>query len=195
MTRIAGITAAAALLAGVAATGVAVAQGGPMGGSMMGSGRGGLDFAAIDTDGNGTLSRDELIARATERLSAADTNGDGALDRNELIIAMPGRHGGLGNIFAADPAEAMADRLLAMMGATEAGRIEIATLADQRVNFLLAFVDTNRDSAISRAEADAMRAHRRAWMERHEHDQRHRMERHGPEGRAPGGDGTPRPRG
>ena len=50
----------------------------------------------------------------------------------------------------------MADRLLALMGGTEAGRVEVAALADRRVNQLLAFADTDRDAAISQAEADAM---------------------------------------
>ena len=159
MTRIARIATAVALLGGTAAAGIAAAQdgrpaGGPM--MMMGWGPGRIDFAAIDTDGNGSLSRAELEARASARLAQADTDGNGTISRAELVEALPARRGGLLDLFGPDPAEALADRVLAVMGATEAGQITIADFAGQRVNFLLAFADTDRDSAISQAEADAM---------------------------------------
>jgi hypothetical protein len=176
MTR-APHAAAAALLA-LAAAGPAAAQGphgmmgmmGPDGmmgmmgpGGMMGMGgmgRGGrvLDFAAIDTDGNGSLSRAELQARAQARLATADQNGDGNLDRAEIIAALPGPHSAFVTIFSPDPAEGQADRILALVGATETGQVEITVLADRRVNQLLAYVDTDHDAAISRAEANALAA-------------------------------------
>ncbi len=142
-----------------------------------------LDFVVIDADGNGSLSRAELVARATERLARADANGDGTLTRDEIVEVMPGRQRGLLNLFAPDPAESFADRLLAMMGATEAGQVAVADLADQRVNFLFAFVDTDHDATISLAEADAMRGHHRGRMERH--GPRHGMDPPGPEGHGP----------
>jgi hypothetical protein len=148
--------------------GAAPAQEGPMGpmGAMgpmghMGGDERGLDFVAIDTDGNGSLNRAELQARAVERLGRIDANGDGILGRDELILAMPGRHGGMMSVFAADPGERFVDRLLAMLGATETGQVELDALAGHRVNMLLAFVDTDRDAAISEAEAAAMRDHGR----------------------------------
>ena len=61
----------------------------------MGGHERGIDFVAIDTDGNGSLSRAELQARAVARLGRIDANGDGVLTREELILAMPGRHGGM----------------------------------------------------------------------------------------------------
>lgn len=170
MPRISAIAAAAALAIGVA--GAAAAQEGP------GGPRGdGLDFRAIDTDGNGTLSRAELQARAVARLARADANGDGALDREELIAIMPGG-GDSFRVFSVGPGGAMADRLLALMGATESGRVEVAALADRRVNMLLAAVDTDRDAAISQAESEAADARR---AERHEHGDRRGKER-GPDG-------------
>lgn len=188
MTRIALTAAAAALLGGLAAAGIAAAQDGPprppagSGGAaaggpmvMMGFGPGRIDFLAIDTDGNGSLSRAELVARATERLAKADANGDGTLSRAELVEALPGPRGGLLDLFGPNPAEAFADRMLALMGATEAGQVTIADLAGQRVNFLLAFADTDRDSAISAAEAEAMPARHHGRMGRSGHH--HGMDR------------------
>ena len=165
--RIPKLAATAALFGGIAAAGVAAAEDGPRGGPMMMmGGHGGLDFVAIDTDRNGSLSRAELQARAAARLARADANGDGALDRDEIIVALSGSEVRLFGVFSTDPAEGFADRMLAMMGATETGRVEVAALADRRVNALLAIADTDRDAAISQPEADAMQAERQAWMER-----------------------------
>jgi hypothetical protein len=123
--------------------------------AMMGFGPGRIDFVAIDTDGNGSLSRAELVARATERLARVDGDGNGTLTRAELVAAMPAPR--LLDLFGPNPGEAYADRVLALMGATESGEVAIADLAGQRVNFLLAFADTDRDAAVSQAEADSMR--------------------------------------
>jgi hypothetical protein len=174
MTTLSRLTAPAVLLAGLGAAGVAWAD------FPMGGGRGGVDFDAIDADADGALTRAELTARATERLAEPDANGDGALDRAELIAVMPAPRGLFVDVFAADPAEARADRMLAFMGATEAGRIEIVALAERHVNGLLARVDRDRDGAVSRDEAEAA-AERRAER-RHDRRERHGMMGHGMEG-------------
>jgi hypothetical protein len=171
------LTAAAATAIAALAAGTAMAQEGP--GDMMGGFHGEIDVVAIDTDGNGVLTRAELQARAVERLARADENGDGSLELVEIVALLPGPRHGFLNVFAEDPAERMADRLLALMGATETGRVEIAALADRRVNGLLAMADTDRDAAISLEEADAVAE---------------RLDRRGPwhergRGRGPGGDG------
>jgi Ca2+-binding EF-hand superfamily protein len=159
MKHLKTIAAAAALLGGVAAAGLVAAQDGPRGpGGPMGFG-GPIDFVAIDANADGSLSRDELVARATERMSAADANGDGTIDRAELIAFLPAPRGGLMQVFAPNPAEDMADRVLALLGATEAGQVELGTLTDARVNLLMATADADHDGAISRAEADEMRPH------------------------------------
>lgn len=45
------------------------------------------DFSAVDTDGNGEISMDELKAAipdiSPDKVKAADTNGDGQLDQQE----------------------------------------------------------------------------------------------------------------
>ena len=159
MTRIARITAAAALLA-AAAAGMAAAQDGPPSGGpmvMMGS------AAAASTSSPSTPTATARSAAPSS--SPAPPSGSprptptatARSTRAEIVAAMPGPRGGLLDLFAPDPAEAFADRVLAMMGATEAGQVTIADFAGQRVNFLLAFADTDRDAAISQAEADAMR--------------------------------------
>ena len=147
------LTAAAATALATLAAGTAMAQEGP--GDMMGGFHGEIDVVAIDTDGNDVLTRAELQARAIERLARADENADGSLDRVEIVALLPGPRGGFLNLFAEDPAERMADRLIALMGGTEAGRVEIAALADRRVNALLALADADRDAALSLEEIEA----------------------------------------
>ena len=156
--------AAVLVLAGLAVPGLAAAQDDAMRGP-----RRGIEFVAIDSDGNGTLVRAELVARATSRLGAADANGDGALDRAEIVAVLPAPRNPLEQVFRQDPAEARADRMLAMMGATEAGRIEIAALAERHVNAALALLDSDHDGAISRQEADAMQTRRRGHHDGGDH--------------------------
>ena len=193
------MTALAALLGALASAGAAAAQEGPEGGpgGPMMMRPGGVDFVAIDIDGNGSLSRAELQARAVARLAKADANGDGFLDRDELIAAMPGPHGGVIEVFSADPAEGFADRMLALMGATETGRVEIVALGDRRVNTLFAFADTDRNAAISQAEADAIKDRHARMHGRGHHGDRggSRMGRPGPGPDGPDGDGGPGRRG
>ena len=90
---------------------------------------------------------------------------------------MPARDGAPFRVFTVGPAEAMVDRLLALMGATETGRVEVSALADRRVNLLLAAADTDRDAAISQAEADARAEARMHGKERRHHGDRRRPRR------------------
>ena len=194
MTTIRTIAAAAVLATSLG--GIAQAQGGP-------SGPGGetLDFEAIDSDANGSLSRAELQARAVARLGRADANGDGWLDREEIVVILPGHENAPFRIFSIDPEAARADRLLALLGATEAGRVEIGVVADHRVNMLLAAMDSDRDAAISQAEVDAHAAERERRHERHRHGERHGGPDRGPHagpgphGPGPQGDRPDAPRG
>lgn len=147
----------------------------------------GLDIAGIDADGNGTLSRAELIDRARVRLAKADANGDGDLDRAELIVALPHPGGALVDIFGVDPAAERADRILAFFGATEAGRVPVTVVAERRADMLLTLLDADRDGVISAEEAAAA-AGPRDRKPGHDH---FFMRDHGPE-RGPRGEGGPR---
>ncbi|MFT3972632.1 MAG: EF-hand domain-containing protein [Amaricoccus sp.] len=158
MPRISHIVAAAAFVGGLTLAGLAAAEPKrdrhdgpppPFGGA--------IDFKAIDTDGNGSLSRAELMARATARIATADTDGNGSLDRAELAAALPGPQDTLVAVFSASPAERLADRILAETGNTETGNVTVQALAERQVNMLLAVADTDRDAAISQDEAEAMR--------------------------------------
>lgn len=178
MTHYRRILAALALAGGVGVTGIALAQPapsdappppdaepraeapampmGPMGGPegrFHGPRGPRIDFAAIDANGDGVLTREELSERAAGRLAGADGNGDGALDRDELIAALPGPRDQITNVFAPNPAEMRADRLIAFMGASDAGQFQIRDFADRQVNAVVAKLDRDHDGSISQAEA------------------------------------------
>lgn len=177
MLRISHVVAMTALVAGLAVAGAASA--GPGEGRHDGPPRhfgGQIDFRAIDADTNGSLSRAELMDRATSRIATADTNGDGSLDRAELAAAMPAPHGALIAVFSQSPAERIADRILAETGNTESGSATVEVLAERQVNMLLARADSDRDAAISEAEVEEMRPP-------HGPRDRGRGERHGDGGR------------
>lgn len=132
--------------------------------------RGGpVDFSAIDTDGDGALSRAELLERAATRAGTADADADGSLDRAEIIAVIPAGPGALADPFRASRAEALADRMLARLGATEAGSVEITVIAEEQVNRMLAAADADHDGAISEDESDQM-ARGRDRGPRHGHE-------------------------
>lgn len=191
MTKTMRAALAATLLGSLAIGGAALAHDRLGAGPGDGPGRG-LDFAAIDTDANGSLSRAELEARANARIVVIDANGDGFLERAEIIAAMPAPRGGPMDVFRPDPSEARADRMLAMMGATEAGRVEVAALTARQVDGLLARLDTDRDGAISQEEVAALEMRREErggrFGERGEHGRWH----HGDRGDRGGYDGDGR---
>lgn len=139
------------LLAAGAAAAPAVA--GPDG--RMGEGPRSLDFAALDLDGDGTLTRTELDSGATLRIAEADSDGDGILTRAEIVAAMPAPSAALANPFARPRGERMADRILAMTGEQDAGSIGIEALVEARSTRMLERFDRDEDGAISRDEVEA----------------------------------------
>ncbi len=89
---------AASVLAAFA--GNAYAQGMGGGGGGMGGGAGGErpTFASLDTDGNGTISKEEVMTFSPDRgdaiMANIDGNGDGSVTEEEFAAA--GTGGGMG---------------------------------------------------------------------------------------------------
>lgn len=138
-----------------------------------GPGPRGLDFAALDSDGDGAVSRAEMIAAGTARLAAVDTDGNGRLDRAEIIAMMPEK-GATMNLFGPDRAAMMADRMIARFGAGETGDVAIQAMVERQVEEMFARYDAD-DSGTVTAEEHA------AGMGRHA--ARGDRDGHGPRGR------------
>jgi Ca2+-binding EF-hand superfamily protein len=58
---------------------------------------GGKGFMHADTNGDGTISRDEALAASDKRFARLDTNGDGVITQEEMKAHHHGRHGKDGN--------------------------------------------------------------------------------------------------
>lgn len=50
-----------------------------------------MSFEALDADGDGQVTRDEMQAAAKARFASVDTDGDGALSRDELLASSTAR--------------------------------------------------------------------------------------------------------
>lgn len=119
-----------------------------------------MAFEEMDTDGNGSITVEEMQARRAERVEGVDTNNDGKLSAEELAQVDIARE--------TARATARAESKVARMDADGDGLLSAAELAtppegpDAR---MFARIDTDGDGAISREEADAAM---KAMHDRHE---------------------------
>lgn len=103
-------------------------------------------FAQADTNGDGQITRDEMLASAKERFDKADTNHDGVVEGTELN-AMPSRGPGRGGAGRMQRLDANGD-----------GRIS-ADEHNQAVLARFTAMDSNNDGVVTQAEANAKRGH------------------------------------
>lgn len=144
---IAGIVAASL----VAGAGAAVADG------MKHGRKGGMgpmmpDFSAVDTNGDGKLTQEEMQAHAKARFDAADTNGDGKLSVDELAAAAQKRE--------EERRAKKAARMLERLDANNDGALSFDEMPGQqsRADRMFARMDADGDGAISKEEMDAAAA-------------------------------------
>lgn len=117
--------------------------GGPMGAMP-------LDFAAIDADGDGKVTRAELDAFRAARAAEVDANGDGLLSAEELRAADLKR--------AEARATERVERLIAAHDTNGDGQLSAAELAlPPAPQGLFDRVDADGDGAITEDEIAAMR--------------------------------------
>ena len=153
MTRNRTLTAAAIAAVAAAALGTAypaIARG-PGGPAMFGGGpMQMLDFATLDTDKDGKITKAELDARRQAAVAETDANKDGKLSVDELT-AQEVR-------LMTEGAKAHAARMIADFDADGDGLLSAAELAARPMPArLFARIDTDGDGAISQAEADTAR--------------------------------------
>ncbi|SDN42940.1 EF hand [Lutimaribacter pacificus] len=139
-----------------------VAGASPMGG--MGREQGPrFDFEALDTDGDGKLTRAEIEASPKERFAETDTDGDGALSAEEMSAAAQAR--------AAERAAERHARLLAWRDADGDGKLSFDEMGGARMLRMLERADADGDGAVSKEEMaqmrDKMRKHHFGKRDRH----------------------------
>lgn len=125
---------------------------GGMGFGPGGRGPGGFDIATFDADGDGIVTEDEVAAEAEARFAAADTDGNGGLSAEEMVAAREAAR--LEQMTARS--EAAVERMdddgdgLLQAAEIEARAPRLAPLFDR--------LDADGDGGISQAEVDAARA-------------------------------------
>jgi len=144
-----------ALLAALAAPGVALARDGMMGGmgqgghmGMGGPGMGpGMDFAEIDTNGDGKITQDELDTMKAKRFAEADANGDGKVTADEIETQMAAR--------MADRMARGARMMVAFADENGDGALTADEMGGGREGAMLMRLDKDGDGAVSQEEFDA----------------------------------------
>ncbi|MEM9523725.1 MAG: calcium-binding protein [Pseudomonadota bacterium] len=112
-----------------------------------------IDFEALDTDGDGRITRAEMEARTASRFAALDTDNSGTLSAQEVKAQAETR---------------ISDRAARMIERRDTdgdGALSLEELSkDARSDRMFARLDTNDDGAVSRAEFDAAKGkwHKRA---------------------------------
>lgn len=164
-------TLTALTLAAVAAAGLSTAisaqtMGGGMAGMMGGPGMHrmgpGIDFKAIDTNGDGSISQDELKAWEAKQIDGLDANKDGYLTEQEIVD------------FEMKKAEARIKarvaRMFKQVDVNGDGKISAAEMMmaprDMMADRMFRMADVNHDGKVTKAEFDAARAKFRKRMER-----------------------------
>lgn len=106
------------------------------------------DFATLDQNGDGSLSREELANAGAARFAAVDTDGDGALSAEELAAA--------GSERMAKRAERMIERL----DSNDDGMLQQAELEEAREgrgDRMFDRIDRDDDGAISAEEFEEVK--------------------------------------
>lgn len=153
MTRTMTLTVVSALALALAAG--AVQAHGKADGRMGGWAAAIPDFAALDTDKDGKVTRAELDARRAERQKAMDPDGDGFITLDEMKAHAAAQ--------ARVRAESMVDRMFARLDTDKDGRLSAAEAmagpmagGDRGAGRMFDRVDRDGDGAISQQEYDRM---------------------------------------
>lgn len=114
--------------------------------STMASARGGPGFDALDADGNGEITQEEMRAAADARFKTVDRDGDGFLSQSELAARGEER------------AAARAERMLERADADRDGKLSRDEMrAGRDPSRLFDRMDKDDSGTISKAEFDAAR--------------------------------------
>lgn len=127
-------------------------RGGMMGGGMMMPGMmgGGFDFAEIDVDGDGKITREEVDAHRKAVIEGLDADKDGMISKDEATAFMTAK--------MQEHVTTMVDRQFTMRDLDGDGKISaVEMLVPPAHDRMFDRADADGDGAVSAEEAEAMR--------------------------------------
>jgi len=112
-----------------------------------------LDFATMDTDGDGKITKEEMAAAASARFAEADTNGDGSLSVEEMVARMEAR----AEERQAERIQRGAERMIERMDQNDDGVLSADEMQPRNGDRMFSRLDTDEDGAISQEELEKAR--------------------------------------
>ena len=110
----------------------------------------GLDFAAIDKDGNGQITQTEMQAYHSARLTVMDADKDGFISADEMAQQMKAR--------MAERIDKMARHAIVDRDENGDGKLSADEMSPGKgMGRMFAKADQNGDGALTQSELDAMR--------------------------------------
>lgn len=122
-----------------------------------------FDFAAVDANGDGKITKEEFDAQRAAKVDALDANKDGMISADELVaMHMKG---------AQERAEARAKRMIEAHDSNGDGMLSAAELAVRaEPKDMFAMFDADGDGAVTQEEVKAFADKMHERMERRGHD-------------------------
>lgn len=127
-----------------------------------GKGAGMMSFSALDANGDGIITKDDLAVRDEARFKSIDADGNGSVTQDELAAHAEAKR--------AKREKARQERMMKRLDANEDGVLSAEEMfSGKRAEKMFAKVDRNGDGQISEEEFDAMKKHRgkRGGKKRH----------------------------
>ena len=108
-----------------------------------------MEFSELDQNGDGQVTREEMLAHGEKRFTDADTNGDGFLSQDEMKAQILKR--------MEARAEKAGTRMMERKDANGDGQLSMEEMRpnEQRQDKMFSRFDTDGDGAISEAEFTA----------------------------------------
>ncbi|WP_407492770.1 EF-hand domain-containing protein [Pseudooceanicola sp. MF1-13] len=112
-----------------------------------------MDFATMDTNGDGQITQEELTASAAARFAEADTNGDGSLSVEEMVARMQAR----AEERQDDRLQRGAERMMNRMDQNDDGVLSADEMRPRNADRMFARLDADDNGSISEEELSQAR--------------------------------------
>lgn len=131
-----------------------------------------FDFAAVDADGDGKITQEEIDAFKAAKFAEVDTNGDGTVDADELYAHQEAKR--------VERMKARAADMVEKLDANDDGVLSADELQRKGGDKMFDRLDRDDDGALSEEEITAMKRHMMERMQ--DRDGRHDGPRHAGKG-------------